>query len=235
MLLDRLLLHFMWCFIDNKSKVYFSPWLFGLCYCFYGQRGWWFFFSGLYVLLYLQYACKVLQNISLIFSLVVRLTSKKLSQCVIHDSKGGVCITSYTVFLGTVNLTFFLHRCATEEGCDELQIASSPDYEQNKHVFSGPTGRWIDVEIPGQSSGNNRTTSKLWIFSFFPVLNKRKSTFYFIISEAWLKQYIESKLLFPFRFRWHVVLHLQIRQQYKRLGLEICSHWWSTWQVTWLN
>ncbi|XP_078346247.1 zinc finger ZZ-type and EF-hand domain-containing protein 1-like isoform X2 [Oculina patagonica] len=42
-------------------------------------------------------------------------------------------------------------RCATEEGCDELQIASSPDYEQNKHVFSGPTGRWIDVEIPGDT------------------------------------------------------------------------------------
>ncbi|XP_020615962.1 zinc finger ZZ-type and EF-hand domain-containing protein 1-like [Orbicella faveolata] len=42
-------------------------------------------------------------------------------------------------------------RCATEEGCDELQIASSPDYDQNKHVFSGPTGRWIDVEIPGDT------------------------------------------------------------------------------------
>lgn len=33
-------------------------------------------------------------------------------------------------------------------------------------------------------------------------------------------------------FRWHVVLHLHIRQQYKRLGMEICCHWRPTWQVT---
>ena len=78
------------------------------------------------------------------------------------------------VLLRTVSLTFFLHRCATEEGCDELQIASSPDYEQNKHVFSGPTGRWIDVEIPGQSSGNNRTASKLWIFFFLSSFKQKK-------------------------------------------------------------
>lgn len=42
-----------------------------------------------------------------------------------------------------------LCRCSTEDGCDELRIASSPDFEQNKHVFSGPSSRWIDVEIPG--------------------------------------------------------------------------------------
>ena len=42
-----------------------------------------------------------------------------------------------------------LFRCSTEDGCDELRIASSADYEQNKHVFSGPSSRWIDLEIPG--------------------------------------------------------------------------------------
>lgn len=42
-------------------------------------------------------------------------------------------------------------RCSTEDGCDELRIASSPDYEQNKHVFSGPSSRWIDLEIPGDT------------------------------------------------------------------------------------
>lgn len=45
----------------------------------------------------------------------------------------------------------FDSRCATEDGCDELRIASSPDYEQNRHVFSGPSSRWIDVEIPGDT------------------------------------------------------------------------------------
>ena len=61
-----------------------------------------------------------------------------------------VLLRKVPIVLFKTVLTFFLFRCATEEGCDELQIASSPDYEQNKHVFSGPTGRWIDVEIPGQ-------------------------------------------------------------------------------------
>ncbi|XP_027043421.1 zinc finger ZZ-type and EF-hand domain-containing protein 1-like isoform X1 [Pocillopora damicornis] len=42
-------------------------------------------------------------------------------------------------------------RCSTEDGCDELRIASSADYEQNKHVFSGPSSRWIDLEIPGDT------------------------------------------------------------------------------------
>ena len=58
------------------------------------------------------------------------------------------------VLLGPSPYSFFLLRCATEDGCDELRIASSSDYEQNRHVFSGPSSRWIDVEIPGLCSVN---------------------------------------------------------------------------------
>ena len=54
-----------------------------------------------------------------------------------------------------ISFLILLPRCATEEGCDELVLASSPDYEQNRHVFSGPHGRWIDVEIPGAVNVKN--------------------------------------------------------------------------------
>ncbi|XP_073246845.1 zinc finger ZZ-type and EF-hand domain-containing protein 1-like isoform X1 [Porites lutea] len=63
----------------------------------------------------------------------------------------------------------FDSRCATEDGCDELRIASSPDYEQNRHVFSGPSSRWIDVEIPGDTlyyifTSDNSTNDWGWKF-----------------------------------------------------------------------
>ncbi|XP_048575305.1 zinc finger ZZ-type and EF-hand domain-containing protein 1 isoform X2 [Nematostella vectensis] len=40
-------------------------------------------------------------------------------------------------------------RCCTEEGCDELVIATSPDFQQNRYVLDGPQGRWFDIELPG--------------------------------------------------------------------------------------
>lgn len=43
----------------------------------------------------------------------------------------------------------FDSRCQTEEGCDELQLASSADFQQDLHTFSGSYHKWADVEIPG--------------------------------------------------------------------------------------
>ncbi|XP_076867897.1 LOW QUALITY PROTEIN: zinc finger ZZ-type and EF-hand domain-containing protein 1 [Brachyhypopomus gauderio] len=43
----------------------------------------------------------------------------------------------------------FDSRCHTEEGCDELQLASSGDFQQDLHTFSGQ--KWADVEIPGDT------------------------------------------------------------------------------------
>ncbi|XP_035382867.1 zinc finger ZZ-type and EF-hand domain-containing protein 1 isoform X1 [Electrophorus electricus] len=43
----------------------------------------------------------------------------------------------------------FDSRCHTEEGCDELQLASSADFQQDLHTFSGQ--KWADVEIPGDT------------------------------------------------------------------------------------
>ncbi|XP_031428595.1 zinc finger ZZ-type and EF-hand domain-containing protein 1, partial [Clupea harengus] len=42
-------------------------------------------------------------------------------------------------------------RCHTEEGCDELLMASSVDFLQDMHNFSGSHHKWTDFEIPGDT------------------------------------------------------------------------------------
>ncbi|XP_061104197.1 zinc finger ZZ-type and EF-hand domain-containing protein 1 isoform X3 [Conger conger] len=45
----------------------------------------------------------------------------------------------------------FDSRCYTEEGCDEIQMASSSDFLQDQHNFSGSPQKWTDFEIPGDT------------------------------------------------------------------------------------
>lgn len=40
-------------------------------------------------------------------------------------------------------------QCSTEEGCDELAMASSSDFQQDRHTFSGSQQKWKDFELPG--------------------------------------------------------------------------------------
>ncbi|KAF7234802.1 Zinc finger ZZ-type and EF-hand domain-containing protein 1 [Varanus komodoensis] len=40
-------------------------------------------------------------------------------------------------------------QCNTEEGCDELLVASSCDFVHDRHTFSGPPHKWTDFELPG--------------------------------------------------------------------------------------
>ncbi|XP_042298804.1 zinc finger ZZ-type and EF-hand domain-containing protein 1-like isoform X2 [Sceloporus undulatus] len=42
-------------------------------------------------------------------------------------------------------------QCNTEEGCDELVIASSCDFIHDRHTFSGPPHKWTDFELPGDT------------------------------------------------------------------------------------
>ncbi|KAJ7308911.1 hypothetical protein JRQ81_008188, partial [Phrynocephalus forsythii] len=42
-------------------------------------------------------------------------------------------------------------QCNTEEGCDELLIASSGDFTHDRHTFSGPSHKWTDFELPGET------------------------------------------------------------------------------------
>uniref|UniRef100_A0A3P8VT83 Zinc finger ZZ-type and EF-hand domain containing 1 n=1 Tax=Cynoglossus semilaevis TaxID=244447 RepID=A0A3P8VT83_CYNSE len=45
----------------------------------------------------------------------------------------------------------FDSHCYTEEGCDELVMASSSDFLQDVHTFSGSPQKWSDFEIPGDT------------------------------------------------------------------------------------
>uniref|UniRef100_A0A8C3N8S2 Uncharacterized protein n=1 Tax=Geospiza parvula TaxID=87175 RepID=A0A8C3N8S2_GEOPR len=43
----------------------------------------------------------------------------------------------------------FDSQCNTEEGCDELLMSSSSDFQQDRHSFSGSPQKWTDFELPG--------------------------------------------------------------------------------------
>ncbi|XP_028937724.1 zinc finger ZZ-type and EF-hand domain-containing protein 1 isoform X1 [Ornithorhynchus anatinus] len=45
----------------------------------------------------------------------------------------------------------FDSQCNTEEGCDELAMASSSDFQQDRHNFSGSLQKWTDFELPGDT------------------------------------------------------------------------------------
>ncbi|XP_033027640.1 zinc finger ZZ-type and EF-hand domain-containing protein 1 isoform X1 [Lacerta agilis] len=45
----------------------------------------------------------------------------------------------------------FDSQCNTEEGCDELVVASSCDFIHDRHTFSGPPHKWTDFELPGDT------------------------------------------------------------------------------------
>ncbi|KAJ8783813.1 hypothetical protein J1605_008856 [Eschrichtius robustus] len=42
-------------------------------------------------------------------------------------------------------------QCNTEEGCDELAMSSSGDFQQDRHNFSGSQQKWKDFELPGDT------------------------------------------------------------------------------------
>ncbi|XP_059525021.1 zinc finger ZZ-type and EF-hand domain-containing protein 1 isoform X1 [Myotis daubentonii] len=45
----------------------------------------------------------------------------------------------------------FDSQCNTEEGCDELAMSSSSDFQQDRHNFSGSHQKWKDFELPGDT------------------------------------------------------------------------------------
>uniref|UniRef100_A0A8D0GHU4 Zinc finger ZZ-type and EF-hand domain containing 1 n=1 Tax=Sphenodon punctatus TaxID=8508 RepID=A0A8D0GHU4_SPHPU len=42
-------------------------------------------------------------------------------------------------------------QCNTEEGCDELLMSSSNDFQHDRHSFSGLLHKWTDFELPGDT------------------------------------------------------------------------------------
>lgn len=53
----------------------------------------------------------------------------------------------------------FDSHCYTEEGCDELVMASSSDFLQDVHTFSGSPQKWSDFEIPGEDASTGSIIS----------------------------------------------------------------------------
>ncbi|EHB05788.1 Zinc finger ZZ-type and EF-hand domain-containing protein 1 [Heterocephalus glaber] len=45
----------------------------------------------------------------------------------------------------------FDSQCNTEEGCDELAMSSSSDFQKDRHNFSGSQQKWKDFELPGDT------------------------------------------------------------------------------------
>lgn len=69
-------------------------------------------------------------------------------------SKADVFISQDKVHIpGAIYLSIkFDFQCNTEEGCDELLMASSSDFQQDRHSFSGSSQKWNDFELPGESA-----------------------------------------------------------------------------------
>lgn len=55
-------------------------------------------------------------------------------------------------------------QCNTEEGCDELAMSSSSDFQQDRHNFSGSQQKWKDFELPGNLKKKKK--SRYTDFSF---------------------------------------------------------------------
>ncbi|XP_005056507.2 PREDICTED: zinc finger ZZ-type and EF-hand domain-containing protein 1 [Ficedula albicollis] len=49
----------------------------------------------------------------------------------------------------------FDSQCNTEEGCDELLMSSSSDFQQDRHSFSGSPQKWTDFELPAVKAGQS--------------------------------------------------------------------------------
>lgn len=68
-----------------------------------------------------------------------------------HKYKNNAKIEDKVHILGATSLFIrFDDRCSTEYSCDELVLSSSPNYLQNRRVFSGATD-WQDFEMPGDT------------------------------------------------------------------------------------
>ena len=65
---------------------------------------------------------------------------------------------------------FVVARCSTEEGGNELVMASSVDYQQDRRVFSGPSDEWCGFEMPGLISVNAMMTIYYCLAVIFVVL-----------------------------------------------------------------
>ncbi|XP_074153872.1 zinc finger ZZ-type and EF-hand domain-containing protein 1 isoform X2 [Sminthopsis crassicaudata] len=69
-----------------------------------------------------------------------------------HPYKNNTTFEDKVHIPGAIYLSVkFDPQCSTEEGCDELAMSSSSDFQQDRHSFSGSSQKWIDFELPGDT------------------------------------------------------------------------------------
>ncbi|XP_036610416.1 zinc finger ZZ-type and EF-hand domain-containing protein 1 [Trichosurus vulpecula] len=69
-----------------------------------------------------------------------------------HPYKNNTTFEDKVHIPGAIYLSVkFDPQCSTEEGCDELTMSSSSDFQQDRHSFSGSSQKWIDFELPGDT------------------------------------------------------------------------------------
>ncbi|XP_043848131.1 zinc finger ZZ-type and EF-hand domain-containing protein 1 isoform X2 [Dromiciops gliroides] len=69
-----------------------------------------------------------------------------------HPYKNNTTFEDKVHIPGAIYLSIkFDPQCSTEEGCDELAVSSSSDFQQDRHSFSGSSQKWIDFELPGDT------------------------------------------------------------------------------------
>ncbi|XP_074046652.1 zinc finger ZZ-type and EF-hand domain-containing protein 1 isoform X2 [Macrotis lagotis] len=69
-----------------------------------------------------------------------------------HPYKNNTTFEDKVHIPGAIYLSVkFDPQCSTEEGCDELAVSSSSDFQQDRHSFSGSSQKWIDFELPGDT------------------------------------------------------------------------------------
>ncbi|XP_078003749.1 zinc finger ZZ-type and EF-hand domain-containing protein 1 isoform X1 [Phascolarctos cinereus] len=69
-----------------------------------------------------------------------------------HPYKNNTTFEDKVHIPGAIYLSVkFDPQCSTEEGCDELTVSSSTDFQQDRHSFSGSSQKWIDFELPGDT------------------------------------------------------------------------------------
>ncbi|XP_077980047.1 zinc finger ZZ-type and EF-hand domain-containing protein 1-like [Glandiceps talaboti] len=107
-------------------------------------------------------------------------------------------------------------RCATEDGCDELIISSSPDYKQDKHVFSGSArDKWIDFDVPGDTlyyKFSSDCSTNDWGYKFTVTGGKmgRFETGYVLLNTILTESSLSQKL--PLDELWCWLVYVSCRQ-----------------------
>eukprot|EP00106_Octopus_bimaculoides_P005363 XP_014772805.1 PREDICTED: zinc finger ZZ-type and EF-hand domain-containing protein 1-like [Octopus bimaculoides] len=116
----------------------------------------------------------------------------------------------------------FDNMCSTEEGCDELEFSTTPDFQNNVHEISGVSrSNWTSFQVPGDSLYYNFTSDSentFWGYKFTVVagFRDRFTTGYLILRTLLFSDLSRS---LPIKDIWAHLVHVACKQTHvKRLN-----------------